>query len=40
LSNDASTGVAPAGLLAFIRACGFEPRLIDLAAPMALNPAP
>ncbi|MEZ5894275.1 MAG: prolyl-tRNA synthetase associated domain-containing protein [Parvularculaceae bacterium] len=33
LENTASTEVAPDGLLKFIRACGFEPRLIDLAAP-------
>lgn len=41
LSNDASTGVAPRGLIAFVRACGFEPRLVDLAAPLnkASNPA-
>jgi Ala-tRNA(Pro) deacylase len=34
LSNDASTGVAPEGLLDFVRACGFEPRLVDLSAPL------
>ena len=33
LENTASTAVSPAGLLAFIRACGFEPRLLDLARP-------
>ena len=33
LENTASTAVRPDGLLAFIRACGFEPRLIDLANP-------
>ncbi len=33
LENTASTAVAPAGLLAFIRACGFEPRLVDLGDP-------
>lgn len=34
LENSASTGISPAGLLIFIRACGFEPRLIDLARPL------
>lgn len=33
LENTASTAISPAGLLAFIRACGFEPRLVDLARP-------
>jgi Ala-tRNA(Pro) deacylase len=33
LENTASTAVSPEGLLAFISACGFEPRLVDLAAP-------
>lgn len=33
LENTASTAVSPAGLLAFIRACGLAPRLIDLAQP-------
>lgn len=33
LENTASTAISPAGLLAFIRACGFAPRLLDLAAP-------
>ncbi len=37
LENSASTAVAPGDLLKFIRACGFEPRLIDLARPE--NPA-
>lgn len=35
LENTASTAVSPAGLLAFIRACGFEPRLADLQNPGA-----
>lgn len=35
LENTASTAVSPDGLLAFIRACGFEPRLLDLACPDA-----
>jgi Ala-tRNA(Pro) deacylase len=35
LENTASTAVSPAGLIAFIRACGFEPRLVDLGAPVA-----
>lgn len=33
LENNASTAVAPDDLLKFIRACGFEPRIIDLAQP-------
>jgi len=33
LENDASTAVAPDDLLKFIRACGFEPQIIDLAQP-------
>ncbi|MDZ7629460.1 MAG: prolyl-tRNA synthetase associated domain-containing protein [Parvularculaceae bacterium] len=33
LENTASTAVAPEALLAFIRACGFEPRLVDLGKP-------
>lgn len=33
LDNTASTAVSPDGLLAFIRACGFEPRLLDLQNP-------
>jgi Ala-tRNA(Pro) deacylase len=33
LENTASTAIAPKDLLAFIRACGFEPRLVDLARP-------
>jgi Ala-tRNA(Pro) deacylase len=33
LENTASTAIAPQDLLAFIRACGFEPRLVDLARP-------
>jgi Ala-tRNA(Pro) deacylase len=33
LDNDASTAIAPDDLLKFIRACGFSPRLVDLARP-------
>ncbi len=33
LENTASTGISPSDLIAFIRACGFEPRLIDLQNP-------
>ncbi len=33
LENTASTAISPAGLLAFIRACGFAPRLVDVARP-------
>jgi Ala-tRNA(Pro) deacylase len=35
LENTASTAVSPDGLIAFIRACGFAPRLVDLANPGA-----
>lgn len=35
LENDASTALSPGDLLKFIRACGFEPRLVDLASPEA-----
>ncbi len=34
LENTASTAVSPAGLLRFIEACGFFPRIEDLAAPL------
>ncbi|MFZ5617368.1 MAG: prolyl-tRNA synthetase associated domain-containing protein [Pseudomonadota bacterium] len=33
LENNASTTVSPADLLRFIRACGHEPRIVDLARP-------
>jgi len=32
LENTASTAVSPEGLLKFIRACGFEPQVVDLTA--------
>jgi len=35
LENDASTALSPLDLLKFIRACGFEPRLVDLASPQS-----
>jgi Ala-tRNA(Pro) deacylase len=35
LENTASTAVSPDGLIAFIRACGFAPRLVDLGRPDA-----
>lgn len=35
LENTASTAVAPDGLIAFIRDCGFAPRLVDLGNPGA-----
>ncbi len=35
LENTASTAVSPGDLLKFIRACGFEPRIIDLASPQS-----
>lgn len=33
LENTASTAVSPGDFLKFIRACGFEPRIVDLASP-------
>ncbi len=33
LENTASTAISPEGLLKFARACGFEPLVLDLAAP-------
>ena len=36
LENTASTGVSPDGLLAFLAALGFEPLILDLAAPQTL----
>ena len=33
LENTASTEVDPADLVKFIRACGFEPRIVDMANP-------
>ncbi|MEZ5666909.1 MAG: prolyl-tRNA synthetase associated domain-containing protein [Alphaproteobacteria bacterium] len=32
LSNDATTAIAPGDLVRFVRACGFEPLAVDLAA--------
>lgn len=37
LENTASTAISPDGLLKFIRHCGFEPKIIDLAAPIPPN---
>ena len=37
LENTASTAISPDGLLKFIRHCGFEPKIIDLAAPITPN---
>lgn len=34
LENTASTAVSPEGLVAFVEACGFQPEIIDLAAPL------
>jgi Ala-tRNA(Pro) deacylase len=31
LVNDATTAIAPADLLAFIRSCGHEPRIVAVA---------
>lgn len=33
LSNDATTAIAPADLIAFIRSCGYQPRAVDLDGP-------
>ena len=33
LENTASTAISPADLMAFLKACGFAPRLVDLADP-------
>lgn len=35
LENTASTAVAPADLVRFVAACGFQPKIVDLAAPLA-----
>lgn len=35
LENTASTAVSPGDLQGFVEACGFQPRIIDLAAPQA-----
>jgi Ala-tRNA(Pro) deacylase len=32
LHNEATTAISPAGLLAFLRACGHEPTILDLGA--------
>jgi Ala-tRNA(Pro) deacylase len=37
LENTATTGLKPEDLLKFIRHCGFEPRLIELCAPLAAD---
>ncbi len=37
LENNATTGLRAEYLLKFIRHCGFEPRLIDLCAPLAAD---
>lgn len=34
LENTASTAVSPQDLQAFLQACGFAPKILDLAAPM------
>jgi Ala-tRNA(Pro) deacylase len=33
LENDRTTAIAPADLLRFVKACGHEPRILDLDAP-------
>ena len=40
LSNDATTAVSPAGLMAFFRALGREPLVVDLDALALLQPPP
>ena len=37
LENTASTAISAADLERFVRACGFEPQIIDLAAPQTAN---
>jgi Ala-tRNA(Pro) deacylase len=34
LKNDATTSIAPADLLAFIHACGHQPRIVAVSAPV------
>lgn len=36
LENNASTAVSPEALLRFVRACGLEPRILDLANPASM----
>ncbi|MHA7873137.1 MAG: prolyl-tRNA synthetase associated domain-containing protein, partial [Hyphococcus sp.] len=35
LENTASTAIAPEALVAFVESCGFQPQILDLAAPQA-----
>ncbi len=35
LENNASTALSPGDLIKFMRHCGFEPRMMDLSAPLA-----
>ena len=35
LENTASTAISPANLIRFMEKCGFEPQILDLAAPTA-----
>jgi Ala-tRNA(Pro) deacylase len=35
LENTASTAVSPDGLATFVKACGFQPQIVDLAAPLS-----
>ncbi len=35
LENTASTAISPENLVKFVEACGFQPRIFDLAAPVA-----
>jgi len=37
LENTASTSLAPSDLLKFMHHCGFEPKIMDLSAPLAPN---
>ena len=35
LENTASTAISPSDLASFVKSCGFEPEIRDLAAPLA-----
>ncbi len=40
LANTATTAISPEGLLAFVRDCGFAPRIIDFSTPEAPRDRP
>ena len=35
LENNASTAISAEDLVRFVEACGFQPQIVDLAAPLA-----